>query len=185
MPRNYANAVIYKIARRDGTGECYVGSTCDIRSRRRSHKCSCTNPNEKHHKSPVYQHICANGGWDEWECVPIEAFPCENKTELEIRERHWVDELKPALNVYNPAAHALAGGRAAYHAAYNAKYRKDNKEALSVYCAEYRKDNKEAIRAKWSVKVQCECGSVVSRGNLYKHQRTAKHARLIQTAEDN
>jgi hypothetical protein len=194
MPRNYANAVIYKIARRDGHGESYVGSTCDLRTRRKTHKHTCTSPNHRGYGYPVYQHIRDNGGWDEWECVPIEAFPCETKTELEIRERHWVDTLKPALNVQKPAAVALAGGKAEYAAEYYAKYyaanrekiaekiasyQAANREKIAKQQAEYYVANRERIAEKQAERVTCECGSVIARGGLAVHQRTAKHIRAM------
>ena len=194
MPRNYANAVIYKLARRDGQGECYVGSTCDIRTRRTNHKTRCTNPNAKEHHFPVYEHIRANGGWDEWECVPIESYPCENKIDLEIRERHWVDTLKPALNAQLPAAAALAGGFAEYKAEYRAEYYAANREALLVQKAEYYEANRETCRerqneyyaanretilAKQAERVRCDCGDEVRRNWMPRHRRSNKHQRLM------
>ena len=46
----------------------------------------------------VYQFIRDKGGWDEWVMIPIEVFPCNDKKELEVRERHHIELLKPKLN---------------------------------------------------------------------------------------
>jgi hypothetical protein len=121
------------LARRDGTGECYVGSTCSLRQRRYMHKRACTVPDNSKHHMRLYEHIRSNGGWDEWDCVPLEEHPCENKTQLHIRERHWVDTLRPSLNTRAPAAVALAGGKAAYAA----EHYKEHAEELSAQEVEY------------------------------------------------
>jgi hypothetical protein len=189
MP-NYANGIIYKLARRDGAGECYVGSTCSLRQRRYMHKHVCTVPDSQHHHMRLYEHIRSNGGWDEWDCVPLEEHPCENKTQLHIRERHWVDTLRPSLNTRAPAALALAGGQAAYDAeryaanreavlAQKAEYYAANRERLAAKMADYYAANRERLLARSKERVTCECGAEVSRSNLGTHRRSPKHARSM------
>ena len=163
MPRNYANGLIYKLARRDGHGECYVGSTCDLRTRRQAHKNNCMRHDTPKGQYALYVHIRANGGWDEWNCVPIEEFPCETRTQLLIRERHWVDTLKPSLNSHMPASIALGGGQVAYNRTNAAAwamanpervrersraYRAEHREAVLQKKREYREQNREALRGK-------------------------------------
>jgi hypothetical protein len=50
----------------------------------------------------VYKFIRENGGWYNWIFEVIEEFPCENRTELRIRERDHYDLLNPALNTNRP-----------------------------------------------------------------------------------
>lgn len=46
-------------------------------------------------------------------------------------------------------------------------YYRDNKE----YFTEYNKNNKDKLK----IKIQCECGSIVSKGSFYSHKKTEKH----------
>jgi hypothetical protein len=165
MPKttlDYSRSVIYKICHRDPSlTECYVGSTTNLRQRRHQHKDVCTHTSRRNHNFPVYCHIRANGGWDEWQVVPVEEFPCETGTQLAIRERYWVEQLGATLNRQQPGAIALAGGFAEYRAAWYAQNREDV----------------QARQKAWSSKrVSCECGAEMSRSAMPRHRRTAKHA---------
>ena len=48
-------------------------------------------------KQKLHEHFDTIG-WDTVKIILIESFPCDNKMELAKRERHWIEELKPALN---------------------------------------------------------------------------------------
>lgn len=189
---DYQRAIIYKLARLDGFGEFYIGSTTNIVQRRALHKHCCSNPKYTQYK---YQYIRSNGGWNDWCAVPFEIYPCESKTELEIRERYWIETLKPALNVYKPASITLAGGRAAYGAvygvrryienretmlAYQAKYYQENRESELARRAQYYIDNREVVLAQRSERITCECGTEVGRGYAARHRRSLKHLRLME-----
>ncbi len=203
MP-DYSNSVVYLLGRKDGTGEYYVGSTCNLQRRRWTHKHSCNDPKERNHNYPVYQHIRANGGWDEWDMRVLEQVHCESREELELRERHWYDQLKPTLNTQAPASVALAGGekeyQAEYHAAHrerilerHAEYYAANRKRLMERHAEYYAANRKRLleqkaeyylanRERILEKVQCECGREVNRCNLSAHRRSAKHQVRMQSA---
>ena len=195
-PVDYSKGVIYKIARRDGTGECYVGSTTNLRQRRSSHKSTCCNPNSAQHNLPVYQHIRANGGWSDWEVAPIEQWSCASKQELEIRERHWIDELKPQLNSYKPAGYALAGGMAQYQKdwrevnkeyqkQYSKQYYQQHADELKEYHKQYRAEHAEEKKQYAAERIECECGAVVSRGCIARHRKSAKHQWVMQQISEN
>jgi len=112
--------------------------------------------------------------------APIEQWSCASKQELEIRERHWIDELKPQLNCQKPAACALAGGMVEYQK----EWYQANKEKIAEQQKQWREANKEKQaeqKKQWQeVKVHCECGSIVTRGNLTKHRKSAKHQWVMQ-----
>ena len=55
------------------------------------------------------------------------------------------------------------------------KYNENNKEHMREYIKQYRETNKEAIREK----ITCECGCTISRANLPRHKRSAKHDQLM------
>ncbi len=65
----------------------------------------------------------------------------------------------------------------------NKKYYEANKEAIAEQAKKYREANKEAIaeRAKQrkKEKVKCECGSLVSKGNISTHNKTIKHQNYL------
>jgi len=165
MP-NYEHAVIYKICCKDPeVKEIYVGSTCDLRQRKYKHANNCTNESRKEHHYYVYQRIRDHGGWDNWEVIQIEEFPCNSKRELEARERHWLETLGSSLNKNTPCQ--TIEERREYDLGWHREKRAD---------PEYREERNERDRERRREnKVTCEhCGSVVSKDYLKKHQQTKK-----------
>jgi NADH:ubiquinone oxidoreductase subunit len=96
--KNYQNMVIYKIVCKDLTIiELYIGSTTCFVKRKAVHKKDC-----KESKSKIYQTIRENGGWENWEMIEIEKYPCNDGNEARARERYWYEELNAKLNTYRP-----------------------------------------------------------------------------------
>jgi len=101
MPRakiNYQNTVIYKIVCNDlSINDLYIGCTTDFKRRKSEHK--------NWSKTPIdglYKCIYNNGGWSNWSMIEIEKYPCNDGNEARKRERHWIEELNAALNIYKP-----------------------------------------------------------------------------------
>jgi len=134
MP-HYQNSVIYKLKHNEDYVDIdiYVGSTSNFKNRKNQHKNKCNNEKEKEYNYSVYQFIRANGNWDNWIMTPIEQYSCNSKKELEIRERHYIDLLKPTLNKNIPARSRK-------------EYREDNKEQIAEKLKQYYKDNKEKAK---------------------------------------
>jgi len=65
-------------------------------------------------------------------------------------------------------------------AEYQAEYRAKNKDKRAEYDTEYRAKNKDKIKEKASEKVQCGCGSVVTKGSLSQHRKTKKHQKWVE-----
>lgn len=133
MPRqeiDYFKTVIYKIVCRNLTiKDCYIGSTTDFRKRKYLHKCNC-----KKNFYKVYQFINLNGGWDNWDMIEIEKYPCMDSNEKRRRERYWMEELKAELNM-----------RKSFTTEDETKerikdYIEDNKEKLKIYRKAYYKE---------------------------------------------
>ena len=79
MPE-YSKACVYKIvAKADPEVALYVGSTVDFRNRRIHHKSNTSNQNTREYTLKLYTHIRANGGWDQFEMIVIQQYPCETK----------------------------------------------------------------------------------------------------------
>lgn len=78
--------------------EFYVGSTStSLDERLKRHICSASiYPTRK-----IYNHM-NRVGFHNVCIVLIENYSCQDKTQLEVRERQWIDELKPTLNTNTP-----------------------------------------------------------------------------------
>ena len=106
MPRkpiDYSQTIIYKLCCNDPTvTDIYVGHTTDFTCRKNTHKRRCINPTDKKHNLNVYKFIRNYGGWDNWSMIQLEEFNCNNSREASVRERYWIDLLKPNLNCISP-----------------------------------------------------------------------------------
>jgi len=161
---NYSKAIIYKLCCKDPEiTDIYVGSTCDKYTRKSHHKGNVTNPNNER---PVYKYIRKHGGFDNWNFVPIEVYPCESKTELVIRERYWFEKLGASLNSCYP--------QRSYKEWYQA-----SKEKVAEKTKKYREKHKEKIRKFKSNKEVCECGETFTHCHKARHERTDKHLLFI------
>jgi hypothetical protein len=99
----YSETKIYKIVCKDLTiTEIYVGHSICWDSRQKSHKHRCADKNSKFN-APVYTFMRKNGGWDNWDMVLIEDYPCENKFQAEQREKYWIETLNATLNSCIPS----------------------------------------------------------------------------------
>lgn len=155
---NYQNSVIYKLKKNDDYDDLniYIGSTCNYKNRKYKHKQSCCNEKKKEYNYPVYQVIRDNGGWDMWEMIPIEEYPCDSKRELEIRERHHIDLLRPILNRRVPTR--------------NQKERyENNREDILEKQKEWRKDNREEILEKKKQYYQNNREKIVEKAKQYNY----------------
>ena len=134
MPRtvsNYSNSVIYKLCCNDtAVSAVYVGSTTNFRGRKYAHKSACSNTSDKGHNLYVYQFIRANGGWDAWSMIQIEAYNATTKRDLETRERYWLETLAATLNRKVPTRTQQ-------------EYREENKEKAKELHKKWHEENKE------------------------------------------
>ena len=148
----FENSVIYKLVHKEDQDNemIYIGSTTNFRGRKSEHKGNCCNENKIEYKRGLYQYIRNNGGWDCWEMIAIETYPCESKRDLEIRERYWIETFKSKLNKQIPTRtikewfeenkEQLSEKRKEYY--------EENKEQLAKKSKEYREANKEQIKIK-------------------------------------
>ena len=195
MPKNqinYENIVIYKIVCKDLTvKDSYVGSTTSLTKRRSSHRRSCCDSSDPAYNQKKYEIMRQNGGWENWEMIEIEKFPCKDGEEARSRERYWFETLQSNLNDRLPQrSHEEK-------VEYNNNYMKDNKATLkekrAVYMEKikddpeykrknveranaYREANKDAIRLRQKTnKTTCECSSIYRSCDRYQHIKSSKH----------
>jgi len=180
---------IYKLYK-EGCPDFYIGSTFDIKRRQSVHKYNCNNPNSKCHNLPVYQFIRDNGGYDSWSYEVLQQFDNDIKVkdELHYIERAYIDLLKPSLNRQLPTRTTKEWVKDNKETVkeYFKQYRQDNKEKYKQYSKQsyengkerhkqYYQDNKERLKQK----INCECGSIYTRGNTARHFKTTKHQNYI------
>ena len=97
---NYGKSIIYKLVCNDTRiTECYVGSSTNYYRRKQQHKLDCNNVNGKEYNHYKYRFIRENGGFNNWSMIIIEEYECNNKRELQQRERYYMELLNAKLNI--------------------------------------------------------------------------------------
>lgn len=134
----YENTVIYKLKHNEDFNNeyIYIGSTTNFIKRKYDHKYRCNNSRTNEHNHKKYKYIRNNGGWDMWNMILIEKYPCADKREAERREREWIDFYKSKLNT-------------------NLPFLTNNYVDLKEYQKEYQKNYRE-VNKKKSKKKRCE-----------------------------
>ena len=152
MNQNY---FVYKLFNPDYP-EFYVGSTNNMKNRKRQHKQSCTNPNSPKYNFKVYQYIRSNGGYDSWNYEILEYITTSiNKYELHDLERKAIEDMKPSLNIRLP------------------------NRTKEEYMVQYLEDNRELINQKKNEKFNCACGGKYTRQHKATHFKSKKHQNYI------
>jgi len=184
MP-DYSKCLIYKLCCKNlYIKDFYIGSTCNFRKRKHQHKFDCGNKNIK-----VYKFIRDTGGWENWDMILVEEYPCENKLQKEKRERYWIDELKPNLNTYLPVrvkvnfkSH-IPGVTEEEFYKLNQEYKKKQQDIKRKNNSEKLKEKEEKQKEKsekLKEKITCECGCVINRASMYSHIKdSVKHKKRM------
>lgn len=190
---DYQSSKIYKITN-DVNDEVYVGSTTQTLTKRFSWHITSSKNKDKNHL-PLY--VLMNELGTEHFCISlIEDYSCTNKTELRLREGHWIRE-QGTLNK-NIAGRDIKQRYADnkekkqdYNKQYNAEnkenilekkkqYYDENKEKILEKKKQYYDENKEKVKQMKSEKIQCECGAFSRRGEIARHCKSKKHITFIE-----
>ncbi len=159
--KDYSKSVIYRLC--NGSVTFYIGSSCmPLRKRKWNHKSHA----KSGRNSKVYQYI-REIGLENFRIVQIEEHPCANKTELRMREQHFIEQaevLFPNCNLKNDDAAYCSPERLREH---KRRYKYSDKGRLAQL-REY---------PKRRVKVTCSCGCEVSKRNISTHRKTQVHQR--------
>jgi len=139
IPTDYTKTIIYKLVHKEDfdNANIYIGSTTNFRQRKGAHKNCCNNENDKKYNQKNYQSIRNNGGWNEWNMIEIEKYPCNDKREAETKEEYWRTHFNAVLN--SKACCSLTNNKTEY----NKMYRETNKEKIAEKDKKYRDKNKE------------------------------------------
>ena len=175
--KDYSKGIIYTIKTDDGL---YVGSTCDLKDRKRSHKCCIYNENRHSYNTKLYKNIRANDG--DYHIEMYKPFPCNSKRELEQEEERIRIELDANLN--GKRAYISAEERKEEGKEYTITYYEKNRDIILFKDKLLREKNRDKIRARRSEIITCECGSKLSRCHISTHRRTKKHLKLMKELND-
>lgn len=197
MPRkaiDYSKTVMYKLVCNDlNIPDTYVGHTTDFPVRKYNHGYRCYNENDLRYNLKVYQTIRANGGWENWQMIEIEKYPCADGNEATTRERYWYEKLNAKLNTNNPNRQysewycenrdKLLEYQKNYKIQNQQKIQEryvKNKEKWSQYCKDNKEHRNEQRRERAKIRVTCQCGSIMSHERQSAHSKTKKHLNFIE-----
>ena len=137
---DYSNSCIYKIVCKDQSiTDFYIGSTCNFKHRRKSHKYDCKKSNYK-----VYEFIRSNGGWDNFDMVKIrDKLGVDNKVDLHTIEGQYLKLFKPALNKYAVNRSPAESSKAYYE---------KNKDKRKIYEKKNREKRNKQQRERYALK---------------------------------
>jgi len=202
MPKvsiNYSNTIIYKLVHFYDLNDenIYVGHTTNIVQRKYKHKSSCGNPNDKEYNLKVYKFIRENGGWDQWNMILIEKYPCNIVNEAIARERYWKKELNATLNTVEPGRTVKEWcednkeylkehkkkyyqNNIEYFKNQKKEYHENNREKMNQKHKEWYENNKEEINEKRKEKITCECGIILRKDSMPDHRKSNKHQEWLK-----
>ena len=166
-PIDYSKTIIYKLVHNEDYDNIniYICSTTDFLKRTNQHKNSCNNEKKQNYNDKKYQYIRDNGGWNEWNMIEIQKYPCNDGNEARAREEYWRSHFNAQLNMvksYTTYEERLEQKKRYNHA---------NKEKRK----EYYEQNKDKINEK----ITCECGCIIRRINIPRHVKSQKHLMKI------
>ena len=137
MPKrqtNYSKTVIYKIVCKNlSITDKYVGHTTNFRQRKTNNRSICYNEASNNYNDNLYKCIRLNGGFDNWDMIEIEKYPCNDANEARAKERFWIETLEANLNCLIP------------NRSYTEWYEK-NKEQIIANVKKWRDENKEKCK---------------------------------------
>jgi hypothetical protein len=179
---DYKNGKIYKIIDIAYTTQ-YIGSTTQTLSRRFSkHKSNYKVwQANKINKISVFD-IFEKFGIENCKIELIEAFPCDNRDELERKEGEFIKN-NDCVNKYIAGRTKKEYNKEYYDANKNKilEYREANKDKIKEKAKEYYDDNKDKLAEYAKEKIMCECGCEITRSAKSRHIKSKKHIKYIET----
>jgi hypothetical protein len=185
MPRlaiDYAKNFNYKIVCKDlSITDSYAGASTNWPKRKNSHKSNCHNEKSKEYNKKIYTFIRDHGGWENWEMILIEYFPCKTQLESAQRERFWTETLKATLNcnVQGRTNKEYKADHNEYLIIQRAEHYQINKEHIAEQQAVYQAGHKEQIAQRKAVPYTCICGLIICKGSKFNHLKSKKHQSFI------
>ena len=191
---NYQNGKVYKIW--STTGEkIYIGSTTKEYLSQRMDKHRSDYKRWKEGKAEAITSFILFEEYNIEHCFIelLEAKQCNTKDELRqlegkyIRENICVNKVIPQRTkseYYDDNKDRMNSISREYYANHKEErevYLEKTKEHRNEQSREYYHNNKDETNKLRIMKITCECGCVVSKCNMTKHKRTAKHLNFLET----
>lgn len=177
MVVDYGNGKVYKICSFQ-TDKIYVGSTTQqLCNRIAKHKI-----NKKNYENGKYNYVTSYDilKYDDAKIILMENYPCNTKTELEARERYYIEN-NNCVNKYIPVRAKGEADKVYYEKNKDernrkrAEDRKNNPEKWAEYDSNQWKKHKDKINERRNEKFTCECGLECTKRNKLRHIKTKKH----------
>ena len=168
------NGKIYKLIC-NNTGKCYYGSTVfSLDKRLKDHEYQYKSYLKNKSKYVSSFEILAGGNYD---IELFENFPCYRKQDLLNREGYYMRN--------NECVNKMMTGRSREE--YREIFKENNPDYHKNYYYKYKHSDKhkEYTKKRLLEKINCDCGSVVSRANYKKHLRSVGHKRYVETGKLN
>ena len=165
IDKRYKRGKIYKIVCNE-TGEIYYGSTIKkyLSNRIAHHRVKNCCSRQIINRNNYYYEL-------------IEDYSCNNKKELETRER-WYIENNECINKLIPIR--TKEEIKEYHKEYYQQNKEQIKEKKKQYLKDYYQENKEKLLEKRKEKITCDvCGAIVRIDGIREHQRTKKCLEIL------
>jgi hypothetical protein len=163
MPKDYSNAIIYKITSKN-TGRCYIGSTVQKLSMRMAgHRADHKNY-KKTGKKYCSSFIILEDGNIEYKCIA--KHPCDNSKQLGKAGGYYQKKYE-CVNI-NTAGRTVK------------EWREENKEKLLKQQKEYKLKNKEKSQQKH---ICLCCKGKYTTANWARHAKTKKHVKAQSIQE--
>ena len=103
----------------------------------------------------------------------------KDRTHLNAWEQLWINRTRGCCNKYD--CFTIEYLQKLKKKERGANYYTEHKEQHKEYMAKYYTENKQMIKEINRVNVTCQCGAIVTKVNLKRHQKTSKkHIRLME-----
>ena len=179
----YKNGKIYKLVS-SLTTNVYIGSTIQTLNKR----LSCHKTDYKRYLKKGKRYDCTSfqlleKGIDAVRIELIEDYSCNCKSELGKRERYWIENTVNCVNRCIPTR-----TKKEYNQVYRGtrlekmkeRYQVNREVILEKMKVDYQA-NREILLERRKVKITCDCGSTINKGELSIHKRTIKHTNYMAT----
>ena len=104
MKKDYTNSIIYMLVNTFDKDKknIYIGTTTNWTVRKYQHKRRCNDETDRGYNWKIYRYIRKTGGFQNWEMILIEKYPCNTDIELSRRERYYIEYYNSKLNTAKP-----------------------------------------------------------------------------------
>ena len=163
----YEKGKIYKIVD-VGYTKCYIGSTCESLSKRmgrhrQNYRRYLNGKDDRFTSFYMFDEV----GVENCKVELVEAYPCNNKEELQRREGFYIKNTE-CVNKTVP----LRTWKEWYD---------DNREENLRKFKSYHENHKDEIKQRKATKINCECGDVITKNHMRIHVQTKRHHDNLQT----